>query len=79
VTQPLRLTRDILVSSFSLLFTNGSSCAATLRCTLCTVRGKQRMYTPTIPEISAFLTGRLAQFYRELTLTVGLACTTLIP
>lgn len=39
------------------------------RCTLCTVRGKGTMYTPTIPEITAFLTGRLTEFYRDLTLT----------
>lgn len=38
------------------------------RCTLCAVRGKEKMYTPTIPEITAFLQGRLMHFYRDLTL-----------
>jgi len=38
------------------------------RCTLCAVRGKEKMYTPTIPEITSFLQGRLMHFYRDLTL-----------
>ena len=38
------------------------------RCTLCAVRGEDRMYTPTIQEITAFLQGRLMRFYRDLAL-----------
>jgi len=41
------------------------------RCTLCTARGGDgtTVFTPTLPEMAAFLTGRLAQFYRDLTLS----------
>jgi hypothetical protein len=38
------------------------------RCTLCAVRGEDEMYTPTIPEITAFLQGRLMHFYRDVAL-----------
>jgi len=43
------------------------------RCTLCTVRGGRTMYTLTIPELTAFLTGRLLKFYSDLTLGSGVA------
>ena len=38
------------------------------RCTLCAVRGEDTMYTPTIPEITSFLQGRLMHFYRDVAL-----------
>ncbi len=38
------------------------------RCVLCAVRGGDEMYTPTIPEITAFLQGRLMHFYRDVAL-----------
>ena len=38
------------------------------RCVLCAVRGGDEMYTPSIPEITAFLQGRLMHFYRDVAL-----------
>jgi hypothetical protein len=43
------------------------------RCTLCAVRGERDMYTPKIPEITAFLQGRLMHFYRDVALGETLA------